>query len=128
MASPFLRLVPQQHNGDCTVACLSTLLGEDYEDVLTTFSHNAATQGTQTKQIIRAARVLGHKLRYVRRVALDTMTGIVVFGAKKWQRDHAVVLKNELIFDPQDATLWESDDYVRHYKAKALYILVEDDE
>lgn len=128
MASPVLQVVPQQHHNDCAVACLAMLLGEDYEDVLQTFSHNVVARGAETRQIIQAAQMLGHTLRLVRRVNLDTMTGIVAFRSPKWRADHVVVLKNDLILDPQDTTLWESDDYVRHHKAKALYILVEDDE
>ena len=128
MASPVFRLTPQQHRYDCAVACLATLLGEDYDDVLQAFKHNVAARGATTKEILEAARLLKHTLRRVRTVTLDSMTGIVAFRSKLWKSDHVVVLKNELIFDPFDATLWDADDYVHNHKARALEILIEDDE
>lgn len=128
MSSPVFRLTPQQHRNDCSVACLATLLGEDYDDVLQAFKHNVAATGTNMRQILEAAERLNHTLKRVRRVKFETMTGIVAFRSKQWRSDHVVVLKNELIFDPFDATLWDADDYVRHHKAKPLEILIEEDE
>lgn len=128
MAAPVFQITPQQHSNDCTVACLATLLGEDYEDVLQAFRHNVGARGATTRQILDAAKHLKHTLRLVRLVKLDTMTGIVAFRSSRWKTDHVVVLKNELVFDPNDATLWEADDYARHHKARPLYILIEDDE
>lgn len=127
MATPLFQVVPQQHNSDCTVACLSMLLGVGYEKVLKAFDHNVAARGAETGQIRKAAQKLKHPLRLRRRVDIGEMDGILALRSKRWKVDHVVMLKDELIIDPHDTTVWDADIYLSHWKAKILYLLTEDE-
>lgn len=122
--TPFLSVIPQRHTMDCAVACLAMLVGATYEAVLLAFGaelHN----GTDTKRIKAAARHLGFKLRWTRRIDLETDTGLLAVRSTAWKHDHLVVLKEGLIVDT-DMTIWETDVFLAAYAATPMSLLTLD--
>ena len=123
---PYLQIVPQRHTFDCAVACLAMLLGRDYETTLLAFNSLAPlVQGVRTRDIKRAALVLGSTLRFNRKFNLETDTGILAVRSAKFATDHLVVLKEGLIVDT-DATVWETDVYLQAYEAQTLSLLTKE--
>jgi hypothetical protein len=122
MATPFLRVEIQRHKSDCAVACLAMFLGLSYEEVLMAFRHNVIASGATTRQILSAAARLGHRLKWTRKVDLETDIGLLALDSRKWPQQHLVVLKEELIVD-SDATIWDQDVYLAAYEAVPLSII-----
>ncbi len=126
MATPFLQVVIQRHGKDCGVACLAMLLGLSYEATLMAFRHNVMANGATIRQLLAAAKRLGHTLHWTRKVDIENDTGLLALRSKKWPAEHLVVLKDELIVDT-DATLWEAHVYLHVYEATPLSIIKMDD-
>lgn len=125
--TPFLQVVPQRHQFDCAVACLAMLVGQDYETVLLAFNSLAPlVMGVRTRDIKRAAKVLGHQLRFTRRVDLEHDTGLLAVRSAKWKTEHLVVLKEGLVVDT-DATIWDADVFLAAYEATVLSLLTKED-
>jgi hypothetical protein len=103
---------------DCAVACLAMVLGVSYEDVLMAFTHNVMREGVTIRQLRNAARRLGYRLQWTRRIGdLETGMGILCVKSPKWTGiDHLVVLKDGLIVDT-DATIWDQDVFMSAYEA-----------
>ncbi len=121
--TPFLQVVPQRHKTDCSVACLAMLLGVSYEEALLALAvPHVVKRGVMVRQVLVAARRLGHPLRFQRQFDLDTDTGILGVRSAKWPQEHLVVLKDGLIFDT-DATVWDQDCFMAAYDAKAISLL-----
>lgn len=123
MHTPFLQVVPQRHTMDCSVACLAMLLGKSYEDALMAFDYNVMREGATIRQVKAAARYLGTKLAWSRRLGdLDTETGILCVRSLKWKNDHLVILKDGMIVDT-DATVWDQDVFMAAYTATPISIM-----
>ena len=121
--TPFLNVIIQRHNNDCSVACLAMLLGLSYEQVMVAFKHNVVRHGSTIRQLQGACRTLGRKLVWSRRLGdLETDTGVLCVRSSKWPHDHLVVLKEGMIIDT-DATVWEQDVFLAAYEAKPVSIL-----
>jgi ABC-type bacteriocin/lantibiotic exporter with double-glycine peptidase domain len=126
MDAPILQVITQRHAMDCSVACLAMLLGVCYENALVAIAPDnpdVCVKGAWDKQITRAARRLGYRLRVKRRVDLENDTGILNVFSKRWKHAHLVVLKNGLIFDT-DACVYDADVFMSAHKAKAGSLLV----
>ena len=122
--APFFVVVPQRHKFDCAVCCLAMLLGQDYERTLLAFDSLAPlVRGVSCKNIQRAARRLGVELRLYRKVDLENDTGLLMLDAASWLVNHTVVLKEGMVVDPSDTTVWEVDDYIAANKASVENIL-----
>lgn len=118
-----IQVVLQRHKSDCAVACLAMLLGTTYEDALLSFAHNVMAEGASIKQIKQAAKVMGSKLSWSKKLKdLETDTGIISMSSESWPMDHVAVLKDGLIIDT-DATIWDSDVYLSTYGARVVSIL-----
>ena len=121
--TPFLCVVPQRHSTDCSCACLAMLLGVSYEDALLALrAPHVVTRGVMVRQVLAAARRLGHPLRFCRTFDLDSDTGILGVKSPQWPTEHLVVLKDGLIVDT-DATIWDVDVFLSAYDAKPTSLL-----
>jgi hypothetical protein len=105
--------VKGREQSDCAIASLAMYLGYSYEDVLRVAANvdrpHRAKHGLFTDQIRVIAKELGTPLRYSRTIDWEEDYGILLLD------EHAAVLRNGLIFDP-DGLIWEFDDYLEHYK------------
>lgn len=121
--APIIRIVRQRHAADCSVACLSMLLGPSYEDVLLAFRHNVKDEGATLRQVASAARRLGHALRFRRAVDVELDEGVLAVNSPKWPTSyHLVVLKAGLVVDT-DETVWDADVFLSVYVAKPYGLL-----
>ncbi len=127
MPTPFLKVIPQQHDADCGVACLAMFLGVSYAEALNAFRHNIVQEGTSIRQLQAAAGRLKRPLVWTRKVNLDEDTGILNVTSQGWHRDHMVILKDELIIDT-DLSIWEAPAFMMVYKARPISILFEEGE
>lgn len=118
-AKLFHQLHPQRTKRDCGVACLATLLGRSYEEVLleaASVSPNVLRKGLYASDLSKIALRFGVELRRRTSSDLEDRTGILEVSVKK--REHLVFLVNGLVFDPEEGMqLWEIDVYLRHFKA-----------
>jgi ABC-type bacteriocin/lantibiotic exporter with double-glycine peptidase domain len=119
-------VTPQRAVNDCAAACLSMLLGVSYEKALLAIGDVLET-GARTRDIKAAARKFGVRLRLKRPVDLETDSGLLAVGSKKWKTDHLVVLHENTIVDT-DASIWyDIDEYLAVNEARALSVLVRTD-
>lgn len=99
------------------------ILGKSYEETLMAFDYNVMREGATTRQVKTAARYLGFKLIWSRKLGdLDTETGIICVRSPKWPSDHLVILKDGMIVDT-DATVWDQDVYMAAYEATPISIM-----
>lgn len=88
------------------------------------FDYNVMREGATIRQIKAAAKYLGTKLVWSRKLGdLETETGIICVRSLKWpSADHMVVLKDGLVIDT-DASIWDQDIYMAAYEATAISIM-----
>lgn len=103
--------VQAQRTGyDCTVAALSTLLGVQYEIVLSALAQVAprvVLDGAFISQVVRAAKLLGVTMRRKRPVDWDEDTGLLRVYVRDQGAYHAVVLRQGDVID--DGRIWPAD-------------------
>lgn len=117
----FHQLHQQRGKRDCGVACLATLLGRSYEEVLLatfTISPNVLKKGIYSSDLQKIAATFKTELkRRPAPVDLDDRTGILEVKLKSG-REHFVFLANGLVFDPEElGQAWDVNTYVKHHKA-----------
>jgi hypothetical protein len=115
------QMVPVIEDNSCAMWCLAFYLGVSLPDVMravTLVDRNMGKTGLHTNTIKRVAKVLGADLRF-RRFTDDAS----VYGILRLH-DHAVVVRNGLIFDPEHATVWETRDYLRRRKKRVEGVFV----
>lgn len=126
---PVLKL-ELQRGEDCGLACIASIIGVRYENVLaeasrvkpTGYPHTA---GLYLSDMIRIADRLGLKLRKKRACNLEKDEGILTIAWKKNRfTHHVVVLVKGLIFDLADMTVWEPNEYAKAHRAKFGAILI----
>jgi hypothetical protein len=120
-----LRLVPQRHETDCSVAALATLFGVTYEEALLAVGDVGVIKGSgvMVKAIKLAAVTLGCPLRLKRQIDLNNDIGIAGIRFAGKNMEHVVILREGLIIDLQDMTVWDVDDYLDIHKAKLVSLL-----
>lgn len=104
---PFTVIVGQRGHGDCGIAALAILLGKPYDDVFEAAAHVARkphSRGLWMAEIQRIARSLGVELKKRRKVNLEEDAGILGVGAG--ETSHVVVLRDGVILDPADSSIW----------------------
>lgn len=121
-AAEVLRFVEGREQADCAIAALAMFLGMTYEDVLRAVTKLGVPQagkvGLTTHEIRRVAAACGTPLRLRRKIEEDDY-GILLL------RDHAMVLRAGLVFDPVGA-VWDFDDYLRvHPEVVVEGVLIE---
>lgn len=129
-ALPLLKL-ELQRGSDCGLACIASLIGRSYEDVLAEASRHKRTgeyphcSGLYLNEIQRIAKRLGCILKQKRKCNFDVDEGILSIAWNKGRfTNHVVILVQKLIFDLSDMTVWEPHEYERANKAKFGSILV----
>lgn len=112
-------LVPGREPFDCVIASLAMYLNVTYEDALraVTFADkaHAGRIGLWTPEIKKAAKKLGQPLKLKKKFNIEEDYGILLLS------DHATILRNGLIIDP-DKTVWEYQDFLDcyHYPAEGI--------
>jgi ABC-type bacteriocin/lantibiotic exporter with double-glycine peptidase domain len=126
-----MRVWPQRGEGDCTIACLAMLCNMTYEDALgamtTIAGPKAHRRGAWNTQIIAAAAKFGVTLvEHKKFVAFEHATGILAVSilVKRRRKQHVVVLRWGLLFDPDDGVVWEPETYIETKKAKVGSLLM----
>lgn len=115
-ASPIITVVVQRAAADCGVAALAMILGKTYEEILVACGYDnprVLTDGLWTSELIRIALAFGQPLRRRRKFDLETDFGLLRLS------DHVVVLKNGLIIDPADGSVWDVDVYLATNKEES---------
>lgn len=125
--SPYLlQVVCQRGPMDCGVSCLAMICGVSYENALCAVAQvqpNVCVKGLYFTEMIKAAKLLGVKLKQRKAADLELDTGILSISAPKWKTDHVVVLKSGLIVDT-DGTIWDADVFISANNAKVGLLLV----
>jgi hypothetical protein len=129
-----VKVVPARHGYDCGTACLSMLLDVSYGDAAAAVRQIVGEyreNGTDTRDLQRAARLLGASLRSVRRRGdyLGGQTGILgvlpdAGHSELPDHGHWTIFKRGVIVDT-DGTVWPSaTDYFRTKRARPVTLLV----
>ena len=117
---PILKVVLQRAASDCAVAVLAMLTGKTYEEILLAVGQEqpkVLKKGLWVAEIIRIASAAGVPLKKRKKFDLETDCGILCLY------DHVVVLKNGLVIDPADGSIWEADVYLAACKEDAPLLL-----
>ena len=118
-ALPLLRL-EEQRGADCGIACIASLVGAKYEDVLAEASRREPIGvymhdiGLYTSDVIKIAKRFGCNLREKRKCNFETDCGIlaVAWNRKKGSHTHHyVIVVGGLIFDLTDLSVWNAKEY-----------------
>lgn len=127
---PILKL-EMQRGEDCGLACIASITGYRYEDVLSEASRKEPIgsfpheNGLYLSDMIRIAKRLGCGLKKKKTCNFKEDEGILAVGAKnKRFTHHVVVVAKGLIFDLSDMTVWEPEEYRKAYKMKFGAMLV----
>ncbi len=132
MDQPIVKFVSQTPgNQDCGVVSLAMLLGLNYSEALVLVASVKPTvlqNGVEWKDLIKAARKKGVKLKWTTHVDLDDedVTGILsvaeIVNGKRGE--HAVYLTRGLIFDGRTDACYEPDVYLKVNNADVMSMLV----
>jgi hypothetical protein len=124
---PILRLERQRAEGDCAIACLASITGRSYEDVLIEAAKEKGRspheEGLYLSAIIRVAERLGYPVRNKRPVNLVKDKGIVSVHYCAGH-EHVLILMAGLIFETFDCTVWLPEEYQKEHRAKFTSVLV----
>lgn len=126
MAGP-LKLVKQRRKMDCGVATLATLTGNTYEDTNDAFveaTGKTASKGYYQSDVIKAARKLGVELERRRKGTFELSDTVGILGVgetNSW--DHFVVLHNGTVYDAEDDSLYDLDEYLAIHKLQPWSLL-----
>ena len=126
---PLFHIVLQRRDWDCGVAALASLIGQPYEEVLREAAKwFAVERGLFSTEMIHIAKQFETTLkRRVKRIDLEEQCGVLTLRFPS-NNEHAVLLTNGMIFDPQEnGTVWDAETYIEFYKAKVLDLLEEVD-
>jgi hypothetical protein len=136
--SPELSITAQKTDSDCTIACLATFMGIDYEKVLEKaekIACNPRKRGMFMTEIRRVAKMFKVKLKPVRKVNFEKDEGILSVDnyGKGWRTrksgkpaGHVVVVWQGLIFDLCGQTVSTPAQYIRINKPKfGLFLRLE---
>lgn len=124
--APIIQVVLQRYDADCGVAVLAMICGVSYEDALLALGNyvpDVLERGVWVKDMERAAKRLGYRMRRRRAIDWEEDTGALNVASPLWRTEHLVVLRVGMIIDT-DGTLWNSQDYLRAKRARHGLLLV----
>ncbi len=118
-------------HADCGVIALAMLLGQSYENVLTSMvcnRHKAPhTGGLYTRELVASAKRFGVQLTLRRSWDEEEDTGILTVEHLHPEgqefRQHVLLLRYGLLFD-YDGKVWEPETYYLHHDYKPVSLLV----
>lgn len=123
--SAVLRLVAQRHQADCGIAALATLCGVSYEEALLAVGdRKVINSGVMLKQIRDAGRRLKTPLTLKLRFDPKDSVGIIGFNSHTWKTGHVAILRYGVVYDLQDLTVWDLDDYLSNHQATVASLLI----
>lgn len=131
MAAPeIIEPIMMKSSWDCGVASLAILLGhpyrEVYEAVLSRYKQ-CEKYGLEIRQMIGAAKALGHPLVSLPPTDLEDATGILKVKIHSNDPDdmdyHYVVVFNGVVFNPSSGLLYTLDAYLAANHARVLRLL-----
>lgn len=123
--TPFIKMIPQRHKTDCGVSTLAMICEVSYEEALLAINKKGVIKDGVALRIVRnAARKLGRRLILKRAIDLDNDTGILGVRSPNWDFDHLVILKDGMIIDGQDQTVWDYDSYFEAHSARYTSLLM----
>lgn len=127
---PLFRVETKHHSGDCAVACLAALLQQPYPEVLVVASKVqplVLVEGLDNDDIIKIAALFGKVLEECSESDIDYKRATGILGMKTClnheEDEHAVVLSNGLVFDPEDGGVWHVREYLKKFKATNIDLL-----
>jgi hypothetical protein len=99
---------PQKTGYDCAVSCLKMLLEVEYLEAANAFSKRGKVvrKGASDRQILLAAKNLGHKLRFVKDADLSETVGILQVESTLDEFNHVVMLVKGSVYDPGANLFW----------------------
>lgn len=133
MAKPKgIKVTRQRHDWDCGVASLAMLLGKPYGDVAALVKENIdkkklRKRGMIIKDVLDIAEMFGTSLEVIWRKKdyLVGRTGIIgLKGGGMSSAGHWAVVKNEVIADPDDNSMWSVEDYKKKHQCRTTVLLV----
>jgi hypothetical protein len=124
-----IRFVGKQASSDCGIAALAMYLGKTYEDVLTvaamvTKNKTVHRSGVFATELVRIAQQMHMTLIQKRTWDIENAFGVLFVDMNKGNR-HAVLLKDGLIYDPDDLTIWDAEVYFEQQDCKPQLLLTE---
>ena len=126
MAPAFIKLVKQDTNYDCGIACLAMMFDTPLAEVHA-FAAKALrvwpdADGLTTRKLQTIAKKMGHALKsYDPRNEAVGDTGIMLVGGNR--KYHFVVVFRGIIVEPTFGDLWELNAYLKTYKVRAIRFL-----
>ena len=114
------------------MACLASFLGRSYEEVLIAaalLTPEILYRGMKNEDMVGTARQFGVVLRLKTSViSIEEDSGILGVKVKGVHDEHAVVLSNELIYDPSTGNVWDAEMYLQNPpKARIVDLLEQED-
>lgn len=122
-------------HGDCGIACLATLLGLTYEEVLIQTAKvrpNVLKQGLHWTDFVKVGKKIGVSLAVVHLSLEDLEDATGVLGLKRMNPDHnakamteehVVYLWAGRVIDGDGAHWLDLDDYLKHYNYEMTGLL-----
>jgi hypothetical protein len=129
---PILRFELQRAAGDCAIACLATISGKSYEDILVAAAKEKKVgcapheTGLYMTAVVSIAKRIGYPLKKKRKCDFQKDKGIlsVEFG-NGLRLPHVIVLLAGLLFET-DGSVWLPWEYKKAHRAKFGSILIPD--
>lgn len=131
---PTVKITQRRTAGDCAIVALAQLIGLSYEDALEAMvavADGAHRTGVYVTQLIEAAKRIGVNLARKRKFDPEEATGILLLkcSRNRFDKEHVALLRWGLVFDHQkegQGEVWEYEDFMTHFGAKATGILVKE--
>jgi ABC-type bacteriocin/lantibiotic exporter with double-glycine peptidase domain len=127
---PIVKFINQEHGSDCGVASLAMALGISYPESLIAVAKvkpNILVAGATWKELRAAARKLGMPLKVAKFDPEDEdASGILAVGFIEDGKyyEHAVYLKQGLVFDGSTGAIWDLDVYLQAHSADVRSMLI----
>ena len=117
MHSVVYPIVPKLGSADCVIACLATILRRDYGEVLCAAARVSKTvwqSGLSMPETLKTARRLKASAAFTERFDPEEDSGVLFVGFRDKTDDHAVVLIEGWVFDPEHTpvSMWPYDDFL----------------
>ena len=109
-------IVPKIGDADCTIACLAMAFRREYGEILVAAARVSKTvwkSGLSCPEMIRVARALKIRAVFTEKFDPEEDTGVLWVSFRDRSTEHAVVLVEGWIFDPEHTpvSMWEYDQY-----------------
>jgi hypothetical protein len=123
-----MQLHSKTGKADCTIAAMATIFRRDYEEVLIAAAKVSPTvwkAGLACTEMLKVAHRLKVKARWKHNPDFEDDIGVLIVGYNDKIEDHAVVLIEGWIIDPEwrPPTMWHHIDFFREHNAYGTTLL-----